>query len=261
VPPAHAEATPLLLAAPKKPVSKNDPRFAEAKRLFEQGAELYGKGSYEEAIVAWQKSYDLSGKELILESIANAYERLGQFEKAREYLAKWRESAPPEEQADLDARLAKLDERIEREKVERAKAEKEAREKEEAAERRRREEANRTKLFIPGVIIGGTGAAIAITGGVLDILAATRRPNASEVCKPLGDRQLCRSSARGDIESSNTFATVGDILLITGVAAAAVGGVLIYTQRSKGKENAPKTAVAPIVLPGHGGGLVVGGAF
>ncbi|MDI1429662.1 tetratricopeptide repeat protein [Polyangium sorediatum] len=249
-------------ATKKKPPNKNDPKLVEAKRLFQQGEELYTKGDYEKAIEVWEMSYELSQRELILESIANAYERLGKAEKAREYLGRWREAAPPEEHADLDARLAKLDERIAKEKAEQAakeKAEKDAKDKRDADERAKREG---SKLFMPGVILAAAGGAVALGGGVLDILAATRRPDAASVCGTTADgRQLCRSSAKDDIETSNTFATVGDIMLIGGGVAAAVGVVLVVTQ-SGGKKGAEetKTAVVPWFLPG-GGGIVAGGSF
>lgn len=247
----------------KKPVNPKDPKLLEAKRLFEAGEELYAKGDYEKAIESWEMSFELSGKDLILESIANAYERLGKAEKAREYLGKWREAAPAEEHADLDARLSKLDQRIAKEKAEleaKEKAEKEAKAKREAEERSKQESGG--KIFVPGLVIGGVGAAAAITGGVLDILAGTRRPDAAAVCATSPDgKQLCRSSAQNDIETSNTFATVGDILLIGGGVATAVGVVLVVTQSGskKGKED-KKAAVLPWFLPG-GGGVVAGGSF
>ena len=66
----------------KKPGGKSDPKLEEAKRLFDEGAKHYGEGNYEKAIEAWEMSLDLSKKELINESISNAYERLGQPKKA-----------------------------------------------------------------------------------------------------------------------------------------------------------------------------------
>jgi len=260
VPPAEAQRKPA--ASAKKP-GKNDPKLAEAKRYFQQGEEFYSKGDYEKAIEAWEKSYELSQKDLILESIANAYERLGEAEKARDYLAKWREAAPADEHADLDARIAKLDERVAKQKAEqaerdKAEADRIAREKKDAEQREKNASG---KLFLPGVILAGVGGAAAIGGGVLDILAATKRPDASLVCGTTPDgKQLCRTSARDDIESSNTFATVGDIMLIAGGVTAAVGVVLVITQSNKKNPEDTKTAIAPWFLPG-GGGIVAGGRF
>jgi len=258
---AQTKAAPTTATTGK---DKDKKKLAEAKRLFEQGEESYSKGDYEKAIESWQMSFELSGKELILESIANAHERLGEQEKARDYLGRWRAAAPPSEHADLDARIAKLDERIAKDKAEKAakeKADKEAKDKadKEAKEREKREGG---KLFVPGLIIGGAGAVIALTGGALDIVAGVKRPDPAAVCGTASDgKQICRDSARGDIETSNTLATVGDIMLIAGGVTTVVGAVLVITQsRSKPNKEDQKTAVAPWILPG-GGGLLAGGRF
>ncbi|MDI1447238.1 hypothetical protein [Polyangium sp. 6x1] len=257
------KAAPVASATKKKPPNKNDPKLVEAKRLFQQGEELYTKGDYEKAIEVWEMSYELSQRELILESIANAHERLGNAEKAREYLGRWREAAPPEEHADLDARLAKLDERIAKDKAAKEAKEKAEKDAKDKAEKDAKDKREGGKIFMPGVILAAAGGAVALGGGVLDILAATRRPDASSVCGMTADgRQLCRSSAQDDIETSNTFATVGDIMLIGGGVAAAVGVVLVVTQSGgkKGAEEKKAAVVAPWFLPG-GGGVVAGGSF
>ena len=247
----------------KKPLSKKDPKYLEAKRLFEKGEELYSKGDYEKAIESWELSYDLTEADLILESIANAYERLGQVEKAREYLARWRDAAPEGEQAALDERLKKLDERIakikaaEQEKAAKEKAEKEAQAKRDAEARAKPQGGG---IFLPGIIMAGAGGAVAITGGVLDFLAYRSRPDQSAVCATSPDgKLLCRDSSRAAIEKSNTFATVGDILLIAGGATAAAG-VVLTVLKSGAKKDEAKTAVTPWFLPG-GGGVAVGGRF
>lgn len=245
----------------KKPLSKKDPKYLEAKRLFEKGEELYSKGDYEKAIESWELSYDLSEADLILESIANAYERLGQVEKARDYLGRWRASAPEDEHAALDARLVKLDQRITKDKAaQQAKDAKEKAAKDAQAKREAEERAARDggKLFVPGIVIAGVGAGAAITGGVLDILAVRGRPDASAVCAQSADgKLLCRESSRVAIEQSNTFATVGDILLIAGAATAAAGVVLVVVKSGKKKDDT-KAAATPWFLPG-GGGILVGG--
>ena len=82
------------------------PGVAEA--YYKRGIQLALQGDYEKAIESWEMAFDLSKKELIYESIASAYERLGQPKKAHEYLTKWREVAPEEEHEILDARLARL---------------------------------------------------------------------------------------------------------------------------------------------------------
>lgn len=251
-------AAPPVLAQGKKPPAKTDPRLAEAKKLFDEGAAAYAQGNYEEAVRAWQKSYEISQKPLIFESIANAYERLGDARKARDSLTKWRDAAPPEERDLLDARIRNLEARVQREeeavkKAAEDKAKREAQEKVEA-------ETKRSKAWLPGAVLTGVGGAAVIVGVVLDIVAKTKRPGA-DACVAVGDNTFCKASAADAIKSSNTLAGVGDALWIGGAAIAATGAVLLFVLRPSApgapKDTPPPTAwIAPAP-----GGIMLGGTF
>lgn len=245
----------------KKPGGKSDPKLEEAKRLFDEGAKHYGEGNYEKAIEAWEMSFDLSKKELIFESIANAYERLGQPKKAHEYLAKWREAAPEEEREVLDARLKNLSERVAREEQQDKEREEQKRREQEAKEAEKREAAG-SGLPVLGIALAGAGAAMVAGGVVLDVVAVGKRPDEAEACRAVGDRQVCRASDEDAIKTSNTMAYIGDVLWITGGIAAAAGVVLIVTQVTSSKPSADATAlrITPVVGP-QGGGFVVGARF
>lgn len=260
-------ATAILALAPeaaaqgkKAPPAKVDPKIAEAKKLFEDGASAYALGNYEAAIKAWEQSYELSKKPLIFESIANAWERLGDARKARDYLSKWRDAAPTEERELLDARIKNLDARVQREeeaakKAEAEKAEREAREKAD-------EEAKKSKWFLPGAIVTAGGGALLIAGLSIDAAASGKRPD-SALCKaaPNGNT-YCQSSAADALKSSNTLAIVGDILWITGAAAAAGGVTLLILQKPKPRDTSPPSAPSPSawVTPVPGG-LMLSGRF
>jgi tetratricopeptide (TPR) repeat protein len=245
----------------KKPGGKSDPKLEEAKRLFDEGAKQYGEGNYEKAIEAWEMSFDLSKKALIYESIANAYERLGQPKRAHEYLSKWRAAAPEEEHEVLNARLKNLEERVAREdQVEKDRAEQKKREQDaKDAERRKAENPG---LPVLGVALAGAGVAMVAGGIVLDVVAVGKRPNEAEACRPVGERQVCRAADEDAIQTSNTMAYIGDVLWITGGVAAAAGVVLIVTQMGASAPKADATAlrVTPVVGP-QGGGLVIGARF
>ena len=91
------------------------PTFSQrqvAKSLFSQARLAYRNGDYEEAILKWQESFSLSQEPLILESIANAYEKLGDRKRALENLENWRKAAPKNEQKALDDRIVLLRERV-----------------------------------------------------------------------------------------------------------------------------------------------------
>lgn len=263
--PATASAQASKKGAPK------DPKLTEAKKLFDQAWEAYSQGRYEDAIRDWQKSYELSGKALIFESIATAYEKLGDKKKTREYFAKWRAEAPPTEHERLDARIKLLDQRIATEEAEQ-KARKEEEEKQRAnnegaakAEREAQERARSTRLTL-ALIAGGAGVAAVGAGVALGVVGAGQRPNA-EACAKAGEKTLCKASAKDALEGSSTLVLVGDITWITGAVLIAAGGALLFTLPDAPSK--PKTQGAPAprwiaVTPGVGpsfGGLAIRGQF
>ena len=274
-----ASAPEVALAQAKKPPAK-DPKTAEAKKLFDEGSDAYADGRYEDAVKAWEKSYELSGKPLIFESIGNAYERLGDKKKARDYLSKWRAEAPPAEHEQLDARIKNLDSRIAA--AEAAEAERKAQDEKkkagtDAADKAKKEEAKardeaRSTRLVAGIAVGGAGVLAVGAGIVMGAVGAGQRPDPNTVCSESGDRTLCRASARGAIEGSSTLALAGDITWIAGAVLAATGGVLILTMpgpaepAAKGKESSrpllPRrwVSVTPVVGAGSGG-IGVRGAF
>ncbi len=256
-----APAAPALAQPKKPPTSKPEPKNNEAKKLFDDGAAAYTQGNYEAAIDAWTKAYDISKKPLIFESIANAYERLGDAKKAREFLSKWRDVAPKDEQDLLDARIKNLDARVTRddelEAARKAAADKAKKAEEARDSQRKAGGSGGGSTSVPGVVLVGVGGAAIAVGVTLDIIAGIRRPAAATACAPSGTGQICKASARDAIVSSNTLALAGDILWIAGAAAAAGGAALIITHKAP-KDSAPPTAtwIAPA-----GAGILVGHSF
>lgn len=250
---AALAAPPALAQGKKTPPAKTDPRMAEAKKLFDEGAAAYAQGNYEDAIRAWEKSFELSEKPLIFESIANAWERLGDARKARDNLAKWRAAAPAEERSLLDARIKNLDARVQREedaerKAAEEKARREAQQKAAEAEKHRRP-------WLPWVILAGSGGALAVAGVAVDVVAKTKRPPSGD-CADVNGKTFCKSTAADAVKSSNTLAIVGDALWITGAAAAAAGVTLIFVLKPKDQTPATTGYITPAA-----GGFVMGARF
>jgi hypothetical protein len=86
--------------------------MARAKVLYENGAELYAEGLYEEAILAWKEGYSLSQLPDFLFNIAGAQERLGDWRSALDTLSRYRAFASAEERETLARRIRNLEERI-----------------------------------------------------------------------------------------------------------------------------------------------------
>lgn len=249
---------------------------AEAKRLFSQAHLAYKNGDYEDAILKWQQSYELSKEPLIYESIANAYERLGDTKHAVENLKEWRKVAPFREHQTLDSRISRLEARLATEEAEAAKREAERRElaeKEEARarelelKRRAEEEAARgpsAKAILNYSLIGGGGLLVA-TGIVLDVVAASKRSELGDACRATVNGQFCLSSERSAIATSNTMAIAGDIAWIAGGVAATAGVAMLVMAPDKSpaapvEDVALNIAVRPIPLP-TGGGVWLTGSF
>jgi tetratricopeptide (TPR) repeat protein len=251
---------------PPPPPKVTDPGTAQAKRLFDDGAAAYAKGNYEEAIHFWEQSYELSRRPLIFESIANAYERLGDPRKARDYLSRWREAAPRDEWELLDDRIKNLDARVKREEQ----LEAERRTEEERARRAQaaREQAIRAAAApkdagapLPAMVLMGVGGAAVAVGLTFDTIAAIRRPNAKTACAQAKDgTELCRSDQASAIQSSNTFATVGDVTWIAGAVVGAAGTVWFFTKRRAPAQDAASTTFTPFVGP-RGAALSLSHAF
>jgi tetratricopeptide (TPR) repeat protein len=256
------DASALGQGAPKRTPSKQSSAYAQAKKLFEQGTAAYGEGDYAAAIDAWTRSYELSEEPLIFESIAHAYERLGDLRRSRENLARWRASAPREEHATLDAHLRNLDARIAREEEDAARA---TRVHEEAMRGARAEQARKSRESSERVAwstlaILGAGGALVGVGVALDLVANAERQDARAACAPGADgRLVCLASAREGIGRSNTLATAGDALWIGG-AAAIVAGAALAIGRPRWLASTEAASVSPQLARG-GFGLVVHGRF
>jgi tetratricopeptide (TPR) repeat protein len=232
------------VAAQKRQPGVSYADWREARNLFNQGHLAYSRGDYEEAIVKWEKSRQLSKEPLIHESIANAYERLGDAPRALENLEIWRKHAPKQEHRALDQRLERLRDRVAKEEEEarerkleeerQRKVEEERRRREQAEARRRRIEEQHERLVaedrsqIIGWSVVGVGGAAVIAGVALDVAAAGQRPNEAEVCTAQTGQLLCRADVQSEIETSNAMAIAGDALWIGGAAVAATGVVLLF---------------------------------
>jgi tetratricopeptide (TPR) repeat protein len=262
-----APAAPALAQPKKPPAVKPESKNNEAKKLFDDGAAAYTQGNYEAAIDAWSKAYEISKKPLIFESIANAYERLGEAKKAREYLSRWRDVAPKDEQDLLDARIKNLDARVVRdEEIEAARKAEADRAKKAEEERERQRKAGGASgtgggsTSVPGVVLLGVGGAAVAVGVTLDIIAGIRRPAVATACVVVDGANICKASFRDAITSSNTLALAGDILWIAGAAAAATGVVLVITHKAPSDSKSATAPTATWIAPA-GAGFVAGHSF
>lgn len=110
-------AAPALAQTVGEPTGAEDPSDpAEIERrgveLYENGAMLYDEGRYEDAIVAWTEGYRLTQRSGFLFNVANAQERLGDYQGAIDTLGRYRALAKTEERETLDRRIRNLEQRL-----------------------------------------------------------------------------------------------------------------------------------------------------
>jgi tetratricopeptide (TPR) repeat protein len=99
-----------------RPETSSGEADARARELFENGRTLYEEGRYEDAIVAWEEAYRLTGRPPLLLNVANARERVGQYQQALEDLNRYRAYARAEERESLERRMRNLELRIEQQR-------------------------------------------------------------------------------------------------------------------------------------------------
>ncbi len=257
----------LTLCALSGPVALAQEPIAEkttaederARELWENGAILYSEGRYEDAIAAWQEAYRLSQRQLILTNIANAQERLGQWDKALATLNRYRAFAPAEERGALDRRIANL-------------------------ERRLSEQATPEPVTVPysalveppapvpvavpppsgpslglpvALLVGGVvGTGVGVGFGVM---ALNAREEARGICAAYGeeDELLCPNEAAGALLQDHRFSLAADLSYATGGVLLATGvAVLLRTRKVENRGFQAGLAPAP-----GGGVLVLMGGF
>ncbi len=86
----------------------------DARTLFQRGQTAYAQGDYDSAIEQWSRAYELDPRPLLQFNLSQAHERLGQLPEAITALERYLDSADPndEHQADARARLSALRERL-----------------------------------------------------------------------------------------------------------------------------------------------------
>jgi HEPN domain-containing protein len=245
----------------------DDAADARAKELYENGADLYDEGRYDDAVAAWEEAYRLSNKALLLYNIANAEERAGRYRDALEHLNRYRAFATADERSILDRRISNLERRIQETGAEPAAPAPVVTAPPVTAPDPAPEPAplttasTATTTADPGpaartgpplatYVFGGVGVAGLAVGGVFGVGAITARGQAEGLCVLHEGTTLCPASAGEFIQKDKVDSLVADISLGVGAASLVTAVVFAFVDEPVG--------VAP--LPG-GGMVTFGGRF
>lgn len=212
-----------------------------ARELFQNGAILYDEGRYEEAVLAFEEAYRLSGRPALLFNIANALERLGRWQEALDVLSRYRAYAKAEERETLDRRIVNLERRI----AEAAASPPPPTPTPVVVEPRVVDTAppSEPTLFRPAPIaLAGAGLLSVGVGAALGAGSLAAGEAASAGCaSDAAGHLLCGSSAAASLAEESGSALAADVLVGVGVASLGAGVAL--------------------ALWGEGGPLLVGPGF
>ena len=241
-----------------------------ARLHFSAGRSYYEEGNYEQALVEFQRAYDLSHRDVLLVNIANAQERLGQWREASATLERFVASLPEgdEQRPTLSRRIENL-----RSRADQHEAELRAREQTQTTttttttsgepSSSTTEPATTTTttsgasegLLVPSLVAFGVGAAGLIAFATLGGLALAEESSVADGC---GATMSCTPA---EVQAMDDLAIGADVSLAIGLAGVATGAILLIVDPPRGGSS--ESASARVMPFGHreGAGISVQGSF
>jgi tetratricopeptide (TPR) repeat protein len=254
----------VTAAPPKEPEAEpaedeppDDPNYERAVEAYRRGTELYNEAKFREALESFQEAATLYASPDFQFNIAKCYERLGEYENAiRSYELYLRTAEDSGDRAVVEASIADLKDRLEKERAAAAQKDPEP-----------EPDTGPTKppgraLVITGGVLLGVGAVFALAGGLANGIPVSRNN------KQLGDVLEGGNPDNLTFDEANTLAadarklqTLEIVNIAIGSAIAVTGAALLGVGMAKNKK--AKTArlqVAPS-WGRSGVGLTLSGRF
>ena len=238
--PAHgkraATTTAAGASAPSASADAQPVNEKAARDAFERGRVFYDAGAFDQASAAFEEAHRLSGRDQLLYNVYLAYRDANQQAKAAEALRGFLAKVPNiDNRAQLEARLAALDQGLARDRAEQeAKAAAAAQvrapvvvaaEPPAAAPPVEPEPApRRSARFWAGVSLSAVGGAMMLSSIGTGVVAHNRQQKLADDC--MG--KVCDSTLKSTADSGKTFAHATDGLLFGGLAVAAGGAALLF---------------------------------
>lgn len=260
----------LLAGAPRAQAQQQQPRNEEneqrARELFEVGDDHYAAGRYEQAVEHFQRAYELSPQPALLFNIANALERMGEYQKAADHLRRYLDSPRADDIAsvrerirrlELAARAQNIDDKPRDDDQPAAAPSTAAPAQAQIGVEGRAERPRRSRVLPVSLMVGG---GVAIAGGVLAaFLSGQAGDDADALCNDAG---LCTRDAKSELDREKRYALISDISIGVGVGCAAAGALLLFMRRGDGDVPLERASLDIRPAIGTAGmGLEVHGAF
>jgi len=233
----------------------------EMKLHYDKATRAYDVQKYDEAVIEYQKAYEIGGVPAMLFNVAQSYRLANQLEEALRFYRRYLQRSPnARNREDVERKISELEKTVE----ERRKAA-------EAAAARatplaprpvtpatqpvavvRDEGGGATR--VAGIVVASVGAAALITAAITGAVARSKASdleNAANAAKTTGamfDSGLASKESNG--KSYNTAAIVS---VIAGGAAVITGALMIVL--SGGSSNSTETARQSMLTPVIGGGF------
>lgn len=230
-----------------------------ARELYVEGDTHYKAGRYEEAAELFVEAYEISKRPVLLFNVANAYERMGEYEKAASYLREYLKAPRVDDVVSVRERIRRLEaaEAERKREIERVK--------QEAAEAAKKNQP-KPPSRVPAYVLFGMSGAATISAVVFGLAANSAGNDASASCSSrVADTPICLASAQDALDRETRNAIITDISIAVAVVSATAG---IYYWIRTGKkiealEQSSATSSAqlgPALIPG-GVGLGLSGNF
>lgn len=208
-----------------------------ARDAFERGRVFYDAGQFDQASVAFEEAYKLSGRDALLYNLYLAYRDASAQEKAANALRGYLAKVPNiENRAQLEARLAALEQNLARQREQQAAAATTPNAPVEAPVASMTSTApaptepsttpapaSRSPRFYAGISLAAVGAAAMLTSIATGVITKQREQKLQDSC----DGRSCDASLEDTATSGKRFARATDGLLFGGIALAGAGAALL----------------------------------
>ncbi len=194
---------------------------SEARVRFEAGRMAFSAERYEDALVDFERAYELSHRPILLFNIAQSYARLGRDREALDTYRRFLDEAPEGEagREEAEAQVIALEDAIARAPVEPV----------DAAIAEPAPERTPSGDPTAGWILVGVGGALTIAGAVLSGLGLSDRASVESPAPGAQWSDIMAAYDRGPVLEGVGFST-----LAVGLVGLAVGVVLVLTSSGDG---------------------------